>query len=74
VPEDSSLTEFVGGDGQSESENEGDADQPARDETSPATVTYAWDDAGRECAACGETVTKRWTGEEGMVCGACKSW
>lgn len=65
VSEDSSLTEFIGADGD-------DARQKQSDQT--ATITYAWGDQGAECTACGETVTRRWISDDELVCVACKSW
>lgn len=69
MSEDSSLTEFLGTDDQSDDEDRG----PARGDAT-ATVTYAWDDAGGECALCEETVTALWRDGSGLVCVACKSW
>lgn len=50
----------------------------ATDETgdgiTPATTTYQFAPAGKSCAACGETVTRRWESESGLVCGECKEW
>jgi len=59
------------------------ADEVAADETAddvetataavePAASTYV----GRsgECAACGETVARRWHSDDGLVCPDCKEW
>jgi len=40
----------------------------------PLTTTYQWSPAQRRCGACGESVTVRWRGEDGFVCGDCKEW
>lgn len=57
-----------------------DAAPDAADAVETATVTYSWSPDGDECAACGETVEKRWRAGEGaadpdaMVCPDCKEW
>lgn len=57
---------------------EADADAPDTDDSAvdvePATTTYQWTPAGATCAACGETVERRWRGDEGLVCPNCKEW
>jgi hypothetical protein len=40
----------------------------------PAEATYAWSGDGDACAACGETVERRWHSEDGLVCPDCKEW
>lgn len=40
----------------------------------PADVTYSWESEGGTCAACGEAVERRWTGDAGLVCADCKEW
>ncbi|WP_135365300.1 DUF7573 domain-containing protein [Halosimplex halophilum] len=40
----------------------------------PAESTYAWSRDGGTCAACGETVDRRWRSDEGLVCPDCKEW
>ncbi|MDS0280583.1 DUF7573 domain-containing protein [Haloarcula onubensis] len=55
----------------------GETDPAAAAETDgvePATTTYAWDGAGAECGACGETVQRRWQQEGELVCVECKDW
>lgn len=62
-----SLDDFIGDD------RTDTADTDARsDEVEPAVPTYV----GRtgECAACGETVRRRWQSEDGLVCPGCKTW
>lgn len=82
---DTSLDEFVGAGGSAESDDaggeatatDGDAaadDATAEDAVEPAVVTYDVSPDGAECAACGETVTRRWRDDPGMVCGECKEW
>lgn len=43
-------------------------------EPAPATTTYAWDGAGATCAACGESVERRWQQDGELVCATCKDW
>lgn len=40
----------------------------------PAVATYDWTPGGAACAACGETVERRWRDGPGFVCGECKDW
>ncbi|MBX0288161.1 hypothetical protein EGH22_17665 [Halomicroarcula sp. F28] len=53
-----------------------DADEPETDATDvePARTTYAWNDEGATCEACGETIERRWQLEGGLVCIECKDW
>jgi hypothetical protein len=40
----------------------------------PAESTYAWSRDGGACAACGESVDRRWHADSGLVCVDCKEW
>jgi formylmethanofuran dehydrogenase subunit E len=43
----------------------------------PATPTMRWSPDGAACAACGETVTRRWrasAADDDYVCADCKEW
>lgn len=44
------------------------------DAVEPAASTYVRLPDGGACAACGETVERRWRGEQGLVCPDCKAW
>lgn len=43
-------------------------------ETEPAVSTYDFTPGGAPCAACGESVEKRWRDDAGLVCPDCKTW
>ncbi|MEF8801667.1 MAG: hypothetical protein V5A38_02900 [Halolamina sp.] len=97
MSEDVPLSAF-GSDDDSDGEgksSEGDesavepADEPAEsDPAEPPSVTYTSSPDGEPCAACGETVEKRWRAGEGgvsgdregvddpdaLVCPDCKQW
>jgi hypothetical protein len=45
-----------------------------RTEPPAIEVTMAFAVGGAACAACGETVRRRWQGEAGLVCPDCKEW
>jgi len=77
--DDASLDDFRGGEGSVDSEDAAEVDpdsvtETATDAVDPATATYAWSAAPVACAACGETVRRRWRGEAGLVCRECKKW
>ena len=74
--EDASLDDFLDSDDESPGDGpdtaaDGDA---SPDEPTPATTTYAWSDEGTACAACGETVERRWHQGGALVCVDCKVW
>ncbi|WP_255152388.1 DUF7573 domain-containing protein [Halorarius halobius] len=83
---DRSLDEFARADSDSDGDDGDDggadaADDPASADDDPnfadpepAVSTYAFSPGGAACAACGETVEKRWRDESGLVCGDCKAW
>jgi len=61
--------------------DDADADAPGDDRAAatpdapePAAVTYRWDPGGVQCAECGATVDRLWSGESGQVCVDCKEW
>ena len=85
MSDDASLAAFGGDD----EERVEDADEPSEDSAEPPeapTFTYTSTPDGAECAACGETVEKRWHAGEGgavdapdldadaLVCPDCKAW
>ena len=57
--DNASLDDFLGGESSEQSE---------------AATTYAWDGAGAACAACDETVERRWQQDGDLVCIECKDW
>ncbi|ELZ29612.1 hypothetical protein C475_01646 [Halosimplex carlsbadense 2-9-1] len=65
-----------GDEGEPEEDSDTDEDGVRVDPTTvePAEATYAWSTDGDACAACGETVERRWRSEEGLVCPDCKEW
>ena len=52
------------------SETEGRGDDGA----DPVAVTTDWTPAGASCAACGDTVERRWQHQRALVCPDCKDW
>ena len=57
-----------------EPETGDDIDPKTAADVEPAATTYAWDGAGSACAACDETVERRWQQEGDLVCVECKDW
>lgn len=55
-------------------EFDADESDPAPGDAEPATATYRWEPDGAECALCGATVERLWSGEAGQVCVDCKEW
>ncbi|WP_435062109.1 DUF7573 domain-containing protein [Halobaculum sp. EA56] len=53
-----------------------DAEAPAvaADAVEPAEPAYDVSPDGAACAACGETVTRRWRDDGAYVCPDCKDW
>ncbi|WP_435183234.1 DUF7573 domain-containing protein [Halobellus sp. EA9] len=53
-----------------------EADLPDPQDVEPAAATYRWEPDGAECPACGATVERLWSGEDGkgQVCADCKDW
>ncbi|MFC7097003.1 DUF7573 domain-containing protein [Halobaculum marinum] len=88
MPEDRSLDEFAaaadadatetGTDGEetADAETDGEDGDSAVDPATvaPAEATYDHSPDGAACAACGETVTRRWRDDPGYVCEDCKEW
>ena len=69
--------------GGAESDSGGDGGEcPSEEQTGagpvesvePAVSTCVRDPAGGTCAACEESVERRWRGEAGLVCPGCKEW
>ncbi|WP_227352780.1 DUF7573 domain-containing protein [Haladaptatus salinisoli] len=76
-------SESVGADGEvsatseSVAEAEKDAKSAAPDDEAavePAGATYGWTPDGAACERCGESVERRWSDDDGMVCSDCKEW
>jgi len=44
------------------------------DAVEPAVSTYVWGAAGTACAACGDSVQRRWRQDDLLVCDDCKEW
>lgn len=87
MPEDASLTEFVGEEATNdagpddESPDSSDSDEreeskpdPAVATVEPATVTFAWTDESATCADCGATARRQWGDDGDLVCADCKEW
>ncbi|MFA1609411.1 DUF7573 domain-containing protein [Halobellus rubicundus] len=60
-------------------ESDADSDEsghPDPQDVEPAAATYRWEPDGAECPACGATVERLWSGEDGkgQVCADCKDW
>lgn len=48
--------------------------EPSGEGAEPAVSTYEFAPGGAACAACGESVEKRWRDDAGLVCPGCKEW
>ncbi|MFB6084382.1 MAG: hypothetical protein ABEJ94_09075 [Halorientalis sp.] len=79
--DDASLDEFVDaggdgadGDGADGDTEPGDGSATDPDAVEPAASTYAWTGDGAVCAACGESVARRWRDGAELVCADCKEW
>ncbi|SHG67850.1 DUF7573 domain-containing protein [Halobaculum gomorrense] len=44
------------------------------DAVNPAAPTYDHSPDGAACAACGDSVTRRWRDDSDYVCADCKEW
>jgi hypothetical protein len=66
----------TGEEGEVDDDEADEGDGPRVDPTTvePAEATYAWSGDGNTCAACGETVERRWRSDDGLVCPDCKEW
>lgn len=67
-PADANATE-----GEETEVGEEASEEDAATDPTPATVTYQWA-PNSECAACGESVPRRWQDDGAMVCEDCKAW
>lgn len=76
MPEDRSLDEFGGSDGDPpDAEPIGiDPDADPADVEAPVPATATWTIGGADCERCGESVTRRWLDDGDRVCPDCKSW
>ncbi|QZP36274.1 DUF7573 domain-containing protein [Halobaculum magnesiiphilum] len=82
MPEDRSLEEFAGAEldadadtnADAEADTDAGADAEAVDTVDLAEPTYDYSPDGAACAACGESVTRRWRDDGDYVCGDCKEW
>jgi hypothetical protein len=83
--EDASEDSEVSGDGDAITADASEGDVTASDDdsldpddVSPAVSTFDWTPDDGECAACGESVERRWRADgqkDGeLVCGDCKEW
>ena len=66
--ENTSLDEF---------RDSGENPTAQQDETPNKTgkaPTSRWRPGEAVCADCGETTTRLWHGDDGLVCGSCKNW
>ncbi|QLH81462.1 DUF7573 domain-containing protein [Halosimplex pelagicum] len=70
--DDETEVDTGGDDGETGDEDDGVRVDPTTVE--PAEATYAWSGDGGTCAACGETVDRRWRSDDGLVCPDCKEW
>lgn len=62
-------------DGPDAADEAGDASDAAGDaDPEPAVSTCDFAPDGAPCAACGETVERRWRDDRGLVCPDCKAW
>lgn len=51
-----------------------DAVDAGEADRSPLVTTYAWSPAGGTCPSCGQSTTRWWRTDAGLVCPACVGW
>jgi len=74
MPEDRSLDEFGGENGDAADDDSVDTDAADADAPTPATATATWTADGADCERCGERAERRWLDDGDRVCPECKAW